>query len=241
MLTTLRDRLSVVREKIEKAALRAGRDPASVTLVIASKTQPASVMQDLIDLYALEGKKPVFGESYVQEYRKKQALLRGEYSCHLIGALQRNKAGHALRIFDAIEAVHSVEIAQALNVVAEQAGITIDVYLQVNISNDFGKFGFRESEVQQFIFYQMPVLSNLRLNGLMTITRLYHNSADVRGDFVKMLQLRDAILEKDISRGKHLVGQLALSMGMSDDFEIAVEEGASLVRIGTALFGERNG
>lgn len=238
-MVNLADRLAVIRDRIGKAALRVGRRPEDVQLMIVSKQQPVSMIQELIDLHKLEGSRPVFGESYVQEYRVKRESLHGEFECHLIGALQRNKVKGALKIFDVIGSLHSIELAYKLNSVAKLMGIVVSVFLQVNISNDSGKFGFKASEVEKMVFEEMPSLQHLHLAGLMTITKQYYSGRDARRDYVSMAKLRDVVLDRAGVEGAFPIDALALSMGMSDDFEMAIEEGSSLVRLGSALFGER--
>lgn len=224
-------RYHAIWEKISRAALRAGRNPKEIELISVSKRQPIKKMQDL--LAAIETSKThiVFGESYVQEFREKQELLEGDFSTHLIGALQRNKAKEAVRLFDVIESVSSTRLALALQREAEKISKLQKVCLQVNISEDQSKAGIAVDEVQDVLSQWQSSYPNLEMVGLMTITKFYEDSEEVRPDFRAMNQLREEL------RGS--CGNLVLSMGMSADFEIAIEEGADWVRVGTALFGPR--
>lgn len=225
-----------IQERIELAARRAGRDPNGITLLAVSKRQPLSRMQALQGVYASAGREAVFGENYVQEAKAKRAELKAPFRMHLIGALQKNKAKDAVRLFDVIESVHSLGVAEAINTEAQKQGKIQTVMLQVNISKDPAKSGFLEEDLQQFIRLRLPQLTSVRCIGLMTITQLYEVPAQARADFIRMRALRDSIQA-------HMTETipLELSMGMSDDFEVAIEEGATEVRIGTALFGDREG
>lgn len=213
------------------ACVRVGRKPGDVKLVAVSKKQPVELMIPLIH-YAKNAKRTlIFGENYVQEFKKKRELLPDGYECHMLGALQRNKAKDAIKLFSVIEAVHSVELAQTLHREAKKEGKFQEIYLEVNVSEDPAKSGFSHQSVQDFIFNTVPALTNLKVAGLMTITRLYDNPEDSREDYRKFKQIKDSL----DSEGR----TLELSMGMSNDFEVAIEEGATIVRVGTAIFGAR--
>ena len=224
MESELKQNLVRIQERIAAALLRSGR-ATQVQLVAVSKLQPASLVQEFLNL----GGSIVLGENYVQEFKKKRVELKGDFKAHLIGPLQRNKAKLAVELFDLIESVHSAEIAEALNKAAAQIGKIQEVFLQVNISGDAAKSGFSAEATRTFFRDQLASLNNLKCTGLMTITELYEKAEDARADFRALYQLSESLRPG-----------LLLSMGMSQDFEIAVEEGATHVRVGTALFGERS-
>lgn len=221
--------IASIETRIAESLLRAGRVGQSVQIVAVSKKQPLSKMRAYQSFCRQRGTLPCFGENYVQEFESKRQELAQPFEAHLIGPLQRNKAKLAVRLFDVIESVHTPELAVALDTAARAAGKTQSVYLQVNISRDERKSGFAPESVAEFLERDMPRLANTQLVGLMTITREYPEREMVRPDFAALRELRQSL-------GR---SELKLSMGMSDDFDIAVEEGADVVRIGTALFGLR--
>jgi pyridoxal phosphate enzyme (YggS family) len=226
--------LADVEARIARAAARTGRARTDITLVAVSKQHPAELMREYQAVLARRGETPTFGENYVQEFKKKSGELARPFNCHLIGPLQRNKAKDAAKLFELIESVHDERIAQALNDEAQKIGRKLAVYLQINISGDPKKAGSTPENaavLASFVDARCPFLS---LEGLMAITRLYENPADARPDFRALRRLRDEISAK---RPKNAA--LKLSMGMSADFEIAIEEGADVIRVGTALFGSR--
>lgn len=206
----------------------------NVKLVAVSKRQPIAKLLELQSVWRSEYGELCFGENYVQEFEEKcQQLGAGEFRSHLIGSLQRNKAKKAVALFDVIETVHSLPLAEALSRAALQLDLQQEVYIQVNISGDAAKSGITPGELTEFIEQVLSRCSNLNVCGLMTITRFYENREDVRADFREMKRLHDTVQQ-------HFnFDRFELSMGMSSDFDIAVEEGATVVRVGTALFGER--
>ena len=224
MESELKQNLLKIQQRIAAALKRSGRN-TSVELVAVSKLQPASLVQEFLNL----GGSIILGENYVQEFKKKREELKGDFKAHLIGPLQRNKAKLAVELFDLIESVHSVEVAQAIDKAAAQLGKVQEIFLQINISSDAAKSGFTANAAAEFFRGELTRLKNLNCTGLMTITELYEKPEEARGDFRSLNQLAQS-----------LKPGLGLSMGMSQDFEIAVEEGATHVRVGTALFGERS-
>ncbi len=206
-----------VRERIARAAERAGRDPATVTLVAVTKTRPA---EDL--LLAFEAGVRHFGENRVQEAEAKFPSLPAGAVRHLIGPVQSNKAGRAARIADVVETVDSAAIAERLDRAAAAAGKRLPVLVEVNTGGESTKAGVAPGDVASLV-QAVRTLPALDLRGLMTIPP----PGDTRPHFVTLRELARAL------------GLPELSMGMSDDFEAAVEEGATIVRIGTALFGAR--
>jgi pyridoxal phosphate enzyme (YggS family) len=214
---------------VERACSRAGRNPADVTLVAVSKTVDAGRLAA-----AVAAGLTVLGENRVQEAESKAPLLP-DARWHLIGPLQSNKARRAVELFDVIQSVDSVDLARRLDRLAGELGrAPLGVYLQVNVDLDEAKAGFRPETLAR----EMPALAdlpNLRLLGLMTVGRFTGSAKEARPTFVRLRQLSAALR----SSGAALAP--GLSMGMSGDYEVAVEEGATLVRVGRALFGERSG
>ena len=232
-----KDRLQVVLEGISRAALRAGRDPNSIKLVAVSKTQSESAMRELALALNEAGRSIIFGENYVQEFKKKAAEFSNA-EVHFIGSLQRNKAKDAVKLFSCIQSVDSFELAEAVNREAGKISKIQDILLQINISNDSAKGGIPSSETLLLAKKVVTELKNIRLLGLMTITKFYEEAELAREDF-RALKKLSRILEDDEIVSKNCPVPLALSMGMSSDYEVAIEEGATIVRVGSAIFGER--
>ena len=214
--------------RITAAALRAGRDPAAVTLVAVSKTVPADRVRE-----AVAAGFGVLGENRVQEGAAKIPAVPGA-TWHLVGPLQANKARRAVELFDVIQAVDSVELALRLDRIAGEvrSGRPLPVLLQVNVADDPAKAGFAPEAVAG-VLPAILDLPNLRVDGLMTIGRLAVAAEEARPTFRALRELAAGLRDRDPRLGT------ALSMGMTDDFEVAVEEGATLVRVGRAIFGER--
>jgi len=225
----LRERVAWVLEKISTAARRAGRDPGQVRLVAVTKTVPVSRMRE-----GLEAGLRIFGENYVQEARQKQEALGGLCEWHMIGHVQKNKAGQAARLFDVIETVDSVALAEALSRHAEQAGKTLEVLLQVNVSGEPSKFGVAPEGVLPLL-ERVLTLRGLRCTGLMTLPPFFEDPERVRPYFSALRSLQQSLVARGVP--KDCLSEL--SMGMSSDFEVAIEEGATIVRVGRALFGPR--
>jgi pyridoxal phosphate enzyme (YggS family) len=218
-----------VLETVGAACLRAGRDPGEVTLVAVSKTVEATRVAA-----AVEAGLAILGENRVQEAEAKAPLLPGA-RWHLIGPLQSNKARRAVELFDVVESVDSADLARRLDRIAGQAGhAPLSVYLQVNVDRDDAKAGYLPETLEAEL-PALVALPNLRFLGLMTVGRLVEVPEDARPTFVRLRELSERL------RGR--VGELGagLSMGMSDDYPIAVEEGATVIRVGRALFGPRPG
>jgi pyridoxal phosphate enzyme (YggS family) len=214
--------------RIAAAAERAGREAAGVTLVAVSKTHPAAVVQAAIEAGLTE-----LGENRVQEGVDKRARTHGG-RWHLIGPLQGNKARRALETFESIQSVDSLDLARRLDRIAGEVrpGERFGVLLQVNVADDPAKAGF-EPDAVEAAAAELLALPNLRVNGLMTIGRLVERPEAARPTFLALRELGERLRDAHPSLGP------ALSMGMTDDFEVAVEEGATIVRVGRALFGER--
>jgi pyridoxal phosphate enzyme (YggS family) len=219
-------RLARIRELIAAAARKSGRDPAGVELIAVTKTHLAETVSE-----AMRSGLTEFGENKVQEARGKiEELGRGRW--HLIGHLQTNKAKEAVRLFDAIDSLDRLDLAEEIDRRAEALGKTQEVLLQVNIAGESTKFGC-PPEAARGLAEAINALPRLSLRGLMTIAPYAPEPEKSRPHFAALRELRNAIQRET---GLHLP---VLSMGMSGDFAVAIEEGATSVRIGTALFGER--
>ena len=218
-----------VLERIAAAAIRAGRDPAAVTLVAVSKTVPAEAVRD-----AVAAGITVLGENRVQEAAAKIPEVTGA-RWHLVGPLQSNKARRAMELFDVIESVDSVELAARLDRIVREVrpGARYPILLQVNVDRDPAKAGFAPDALGDAV-ERIAELDALETAGLMTIGRLVERPEDARSSFRRL-----RVMAERLRGGGRGLGT-ALSMGMTDDFEVAVEEGATIVRVGRALFGERD-
>ncbi|OPY12672.1 MAG: hypothetical protein A4E67_00051 [Syntrophaceae bacterium PtaB.Bin038] len=218
-----------VRERIAAAAARAGRDPSGVRLMGVTKT----VGDDRIR-QAIAAGIDIIGENYVQEARRKIELMGKNVEWHFIGHLQTNKAKYAVRLFDMIHSVNRMSLAEELNRRAGAAGVVCRVLIEVNLGGEESKSGAPPDEAPGLIraVAQMP---NLSIRGLMTMAPWYDDPEKARPCFAGLRALRDQIAAENIPN----VTMRELSMGMTDDFEVAVEEGSTIVRIGRAIFGER--
>jgi hypothetical protein len=221
------DHLHDIRERIAAAALRSNRKPEDIELLAVSKTFPVEAIQEAID-----AGQTLFGENKVQELLAKQPLLPSKLRWHLIGHLQSNKVRKVLPVVDAIHGVDSLALAQDIHRIAGELGLFPKVYLEINLAAESTKHGFKPEEVKQQLeaLYQ---LDRLYIQGLMCIPPFDANAEQTRKYFVTLRGLRDE-LEKQ--GGAPLP---KLSMGMSHDFEVAIEEGSTLVRVGSAIFGAR--
>jgi PLP dependent protein len=216
-----------VLDRIEEACARAGREPGGVTLVAVSKTVPAERVRA-----AVEAGITLFGENRVQEALAKVAEVPGA-RWHLVGPLQSNKARRALEAFELIETVDSAALARRLDRIAGELGReNVPVLLQVNVDLDPAKAGFRPDQLSATLD-ELTGLDRLDLRGLMTIGREVAEPKDARATFAGLRDLRDRLRETWPRLGREL------SMGMTDDYPVAVEQGATIVRVGRALFGER--
>jgi PLP dependent protein len=227
-MTQIEENLAAVNDRIAAAALRTGRIPASVRLVAVSKT----VDLDRIRAALAAGQR-LFGENYLQEARDKIAALGREVSWHLVGHLQSNKAKSAVELFDLIHGVDSLKLAQALEKAAAARGRFQEILLQVNLAGEASKSG-AEPESVPGLLEEVLRLPHLQVEGLMTMPPYFSDPDRARPFFRRLRELAERL--RDVS-GLPL---RELSMGMSGDYEVAVEEGATLVRVGTAIFGGRS-
>ena len=220
-------RLERVRSQIAEAAKKCGRSPEEVTLVAISKTHEAEKVRA-----ALDAGQQVFGESRVQEARVKIPLLPSSTRWHFVGRLQKNKIRHALPLFELFHSIDSLELARDMNRIAEEEGLHPRVLLEVNVAGEGSKIGFAPDSVRAEM-ERLLELPRLSIEGLMTIPPLAPEAEASRKYFSALRDLRDQISKQ------FQVNLPQLSMGMSDDFAVAIEEGATLVRVGTAIFGKR--
>ena len=227
-MSSILDNLERVREQIAQAAAKAGRDVKDVELVAISKTHPAQKVRE-----AVEAGQTLFGESRVQEARAKIPELSSNLRWHFVGHLQKNKVRQALPLFEMIHSIDSLTLAQDVDRIAEEEGLYPRVLLEVNVAGEGSKFGFAPDDLREQMEALLP-LPRLSIEGLMCIPPLAVESEDSRKSFVQVRELRDS-LEKEFS-----MKLPQLSMGMTQDFPIGIEEGATLVRVGTAIFGERS-
>ena len=224
----LSSNLEGIRQRITAACGRASRDPASVTLLAVTKTHPPEVIAEAVRLGLT-----LFGENKVQEAKGKIPLCPSRARWHMIGHLQTNKARDAVGLFSMIQSVDSLHLAEEINRRAEQAALTIPILLEVNIVGEASKFGYKPEQLLAD-FKTLNALPRLEIHGLMTVPPWTPLPERVRPVFRRLRELKDQC--------EQLLGAPlpCLSMGMSGDFEVAIEEGSTLVRIGTALFGERS-
>jgi pyridoxal phosphate enzyme (YggS family) len=227
-MSSISENLAHVREQIAVAATKANRNLDDIQLVAISKTYDAEKVRE-----AVEAGHTLFGESRVQEARVKIPELPSSLRWHFVGHLQKNKIRHALPLFEMLHSVDSLALAEDINRIAEEEGLHPRVLLEVNVAGEGSKFGFCSDKLRE----QMEALLSLpRLSilGLMTIPPIAEEAQASRNFFVQLRELRDRL------QTEFRVDLAQLSMGMTQDFAIAVEEGATLVRVGTAIFGERS-
>jgi hypothetical protein len=227
---TIADNLASIQERISKAALRADRDPAAIRLVAVSKTVSAESIQQ-----AIAAGVTILGENYVQEARNKIARIGKQVEWHFIGHLQSNKAKYAVELFSMVHSVDRLSLAEELDQEANKQGKIVPVLIQVNISGEESKSGIDPQGTLQLL-ERIAALQHLAVHGLMAMPPWFEDPEDARPYFNALRKLREELANKKI----HGVSLQELSMGMSGDFEVAIEEGATLVRVGTAIFGPRN-
>jgi hypothetical protein len=228
-MSNFAERLDAIQGEVAAAADRAGRSADEVTLLAVSKTHPPEAI-----LEALEAGQTLFGESKVQEARAKAPLLPGRARWHFIGHLQKNKIRHALPIFELFHGIDTLELARDLDRIAGEAGLFPRVLLEVNVAGESSKFGFNPARLRADL-EALLALERVQIGGLMTIAPFATEAESSRRHFVALRELRDALQEE------FRLPLPDLSMGMSGDFAVAIEEGSTLVRVGTALFGSRSG
>ena len=233
---SIAENIAGVRERVDAAARRAGREASSVALMAVCKTKPVQEIRQ-----AFEAGQRLFGENRVQEFEDKAGALAdviaGGAEFHLIGHLQSNKANRAAELFQAVDAVDSLSLLERLNLMAQRAGKVLPVLIEINIGGEEQKAGLPAdcSELNELLL-AVPRLPNIQVRGLMTVPPFTESPEGARPYFRQMRELRDRLLKRNLPG----VSLGELSMGMSHDFEVAIEEGSTCVRVGTAIFGARN-
>ena len=226
---SIADNLKIVHERIRNAAIKAGRDPASVRLVAVSKTQPAALVDEAVRCGQL-----LFGENYVQEFAAKAAEVREPVEWHFIGHLQSNKVKYVAGLVSLIHSVDRLSLAEEIDRQWGRLGKVCNVLIQVNVACEASKCG---TTAEGFLDLVAAVarLPHLRVRGVMTMPPFFDDPEGARPYFRELKRLAGVLAAEGIAG----VAMTELSMGMSGDFEVAIEEGATLVRVGTAIFGER--
>ncbi len=223
-------KVKTIQDRIKTAAMACDRDPELIRLVAVSKTKSARMVKEAMDC----GLK-IFGENYIQEARKKIIDLSATpASWHFVGHLQTNKARYAVTLFDLIHTVDSIKLGLALDKQAKKINKIQDVLIQVNTGLEPSKSGISPDDTVDLV-KSISTLGHVRIKGLMTVPPLYNEPDRVAPYFRTLRALRDRVIQENISH----VDMSELSMGMTGDFEVAIREGATLVRIGTAIFGQR--
>lgn len=223
------ENIAEVNAKIAAACRRAGRDRSEVTLIAVSKTKPESMIEEAYEVGQRD-----FGENKVQEICRKKDLLPEDIRWHMIGHLQRNKVHQVVEKACLIHSVDSLRLAEAINREAEKRGVEVPVLVEVNVAQEESKFGVSAEETITLV-EQISRLKYIQIRGLMTIAPYVENPEENRSVFRKLKQLSVDIAVKNINN----VNMSVLSMGMTNDYEVAIEEGATMVRVGTGIFGER--
>ena len=229
METDIVSNIRMIRERIIAAATRSARDPGSIQLMAVSKTIPPERIRE-----AVEAGITLLGENYVQEAREKIPVIGHNVSWHMIGHLQTNKVKYVINLFDWIHSVDRLELARELDKRAGQNNRKLNALIEVNVSGEESKNGVEASHALELV-RQVSVLPNLNVRGLMTMPPYSDNPETSRPYFKALRSLRDEISIAAISG----IRMDELSMGMTDDFEVAIEEGATIIRVGRAIFGER--
>lgn len=226
----IKENLKQVEENIVQACKRAGRNPEDVTLIAVSKTKPIEMIEE-----AFAAGKRDFGENKAQEMKQKYEELPKEIKWHFIGHLQTNKVKYVVGRATLIHSVDSLHLAEAINAESQKKGVISSILIEVNVAQEESKFGLAVEETFDLV-KDIAKLSNVKIEGLMTIAPFVENAEENREIFKQLRQLSVDIAAKNIDN----VSMGVLSMGMTNDYEVAVEEGATFVRVGTGIFGERN-
>ena len=230
---SISENIAAVCERIASVARRAGRLPEEIALMAVSKTQPPERIRE-----AYDAGQRLFGENRVQEFAGKVEALRDLHAAewHMIGHLQTNKAAKTAELFRAVDSVDSLKLAEKLDAVARSLGKKLDVLIEINVGGEAAKSGVApDSRALDELLMAAPRLEALAFRGLMTVPPFTDDPQEARPYFRKLRELRDTIAARSLPN----VAMGVLSMGMSHDFEVAIEEGSTCVRVGTAIFGER--
>lgn len=226
----IRENLAKVEENIAQACRRCGRESGEVTLIAVSKTKPVAMIQE-----AIECGKREFGENKAQEMKEKYEILPKDIKWHFIGHLQTNKVKYVVGRACLIHSVDSLHLAEAIEAESAKKNVISDILIEVNVAGEESKFGLKMEETMDLV-KNIAKLPHIRVKGLMTIAPFVENQEENRGVFRKLRELSVDIAGKNIDN----VSMDVLSMGMTNDYEVAIEEGATYVRVGTGIFGERS-
>lgn len=226
----LKDNLKNVKENISNACKRAGRKTDEITLIAVSKTKPVEMIQEIIDEGIID-----FGENKVQELVNKYELINKKVNWHLIGHLQRNKVKYIIDKVCLIHSVDSYRLAEQINEEAAKKNKIMNILIEVNVADENTKFGVKYEETKQLV-KDISKLQYIKVKGLMTVAPFVINPEENRIHFQNLRKLFIDIKSENIDN----IDMDILSMGMTNDYEIAIEEGATIVRVGTGIFGERN-
>lgn len=226
----LKDNLREVEKNIQEACLRSGRSRDEVTLIAVSKTKPVSMLEEIYDENIRH-----FGENKVQELCEKYEVMPKDINWHMIGHLQRNKVKAVVDKATLIHSVDSIRLAETIEQEAAKKDIIVNILIEVNVAEEDSKFGLKVDEVISMV-ETISTFPHIRIKGLMTIAPFVENPEENRPVFAQLRKLSVDIANKNIDN----VSVEILSMGMTNDYQIAIEEGATIVRVGTAIFGERN-
>lgn len=237
---SIKRNLFSIESRIRLAQSRSSNSSESIRLLAVSKHQDLKKIKILRDIFKDRNDLLHLGESYAQELKEKKVDLGEGVRFHFIGRIQKNKIRDIVRYSEIIESVDSKEHAILINLEGEQLSRKIKIFAQVNISEDEKKAGFNSDNALNFFTKVLPELKNIEVLGLMTMLKYYEDPESGREDYAALRRFRDFLMEHEETRQISKGNVLELSMGLSEDFEIAVEEGATEVRIGTALFGERS-
>lgn len=225
----VKENLEAVKSRIEDACKRAGRTPSEVTLIAVSKTKPVGMIEEAYKTGIRD-----FGENKVQELCEKSKLLKEDIRWHMIGHLQRNKVKQVIGKAVLIHSVDSLRLAKEIEEEGAKAGKAVDILLEVNVAEEESKFGFKLKDTEDAI-RQISIFPHVNIKGLMTIAPFVENSEENRPIFKKLNQFYVDMQRKNIDN----INMSVLSMGMTGDYETAIEEGATMVRVGTGIFGTR--
>ncbi len=223
----IKNNLEIINEKIKKAAFKVNRNPQEIKLVAVTKTTTIEQIKE-----AISAGVKIIGENKVQEAKEKYQILTTDIEWHLVGHLQTNKVKYAIEIFDLIHSVDSIKLAKEIDRRSLQFGMMTNVLIEVNVSGEETKYGIKPEEVEPFL-KEISEFSRIKIRGLMTIAPIVEDKEEVRPYFRKLRELFEKIKIKNIKN----IRMNYLSMGMTEDFEVAIEEGANMVRIGRGIFG----
>ncbi|MGF0032863.1 YggS family pyridoxal phosphate-dependent enzyme [Bariatricus sp. SGI.154] len=226
----LKENLTFVENEIQAACQRSGRDREDVTLIAVSKTKPVEMLNEAYDLGVR-----IFGENKVQELADKHEVMPKDIHWHMIGHLQRNKVKYIIDKVDLIHSVDSIRLAETIEKEAAKHNITANILIEVNVAKEESKFGLMPEELDEFIT-QIAEFSHIHVKGLMTIAPFVDDPEENRPIFARLRKLSVDIAKKNVDN----ITMSILSMGMTNDYQVAIEEGATMVRVGTGIFGARD-